>query len=149
MRTAHCYLTAVDLPDEIAELTGHLAARPWAHELVVENDIFALLRAGTTPPTPPSSSCGAGINLQPYAPTAERARYLALGHISGDWGGGTGLAEAAIWAAARDEDGRGPSTLLRAAVLERSGLQRSATSAWRCTTAPSTSWTSPTSRATS
>src|SRR4051794_25880989 len=105
VRTAHCYLTAVDLPDEIAELTAHLAARPWAHELVVENDVFALLRAGTDAADAAVVVVGTGINAAAVRADGERARYLALGRISGDWGGGTGLAEAAIWAAARDEDG--------------------------------------------
>ncbi|MFC7586672.1 hypothetical protein ACFQYP_25240 [Nonomuraea antimicrobica] len=34
------------------------------------------------------------------------ARFPALGRISGDWGGGQGLAEEALWHAIRAEDGR-------------------------------------------
>jgi N-acetylglucosamine kinase-like BadF-type ATPase len=43
-------------------------------------------------------------------------RYLALGSITGDWGGGYGLGRAALWWAIRAEDGRGPETLLRETV---------------------------------
>ena len=37
-------------------------------------------------------------------------RFAAVGHISGDWGGGGGLWQEAMWWAARAEDGRGPDT---------------------------------------
>ena len=115
---AHCYLTAVDLPDEVAELTGHLAARPWAARPASWRTTSSPCSArAPTPPTPRSSSCGTGINAAAVRADGERARYLALGRVSGDWGGGTGLAEAAIWAAARHADGRGPHTLLHDAVL--------------------------------
>ena len=119
--TAHCYLTAVDLPDEVADLTRQLAARPWARELVVENDVFALLRAGTDAADAAVVVVGTGMNAAAVRADGERARYLALGRVSGDWGGGTGLAEAAVWAAARHADGRGPRTSLHDAVLQRSG----------------------------
>ena len=36
--------------------------------------------------------------------------------MSGDWGGGMGLAQEAMWWSARAEDGRGPATALSAAV---------------------------------
>ena len=45
-------------------------------------------------------------------------RFPALGPISGDWGGGSGLGEEALWHAARDVDGRGRATALTAAVLD-------------------------------
>ena len=118
--TAHCYLTAVDLPDEIADLTTKLAARAWAADLVVENDVFALLRAGTDAADAAVVVVGTGMNAAAVRADGERARYLALGRVSGDWGGGSGLAEAAVWAAARQADGRGPRTLLHDAVLRRS-----------------------------
>jgi N-acetylglucosamine kinase-like BadF-type ATPase len=50
------------------------------------------------------------------------ARFAALGPISGDWGGGSGLGEEALWHAARAEDRRGPETLLREVVLGGMGV---------------------------
>jgi N-acetylglucosamine kinase-like BadF-type ATPase len=50
------------------------------------------------------------------------ARFLALGPISGDWGGGHDLADHTLRAAARGEDGRGVPTALSAAVAAHFGL---------------------------
>jgi N-acetylglucosamine kinase-like BadF-type ATPase len=50
------------------------------------------------------------------APDGRHARFPALGAISGDWGGGYDVGLAALSAAARSEDGRGPTTRLEQAV---------------------------------
>ncbi len=55
-------------------------------------------------------------------PAGRATGFLALGTISGDWGGGHGLGLEALWWAARAEDGRGPATALRAAVAGHFGL---------------------------
>ena len=52
----------------------------------------------------------------------ERARFAALGAISGDWGGGWALGEQALWHAARDADGRGEPTSLTGSVPAYLGL---------------------------
>ena len=65
--------------------------------------------------------CGTGINGLAIAADGTVARLVALGRCSGDWGGGAELAEAALWCAARAEDGRGEPTALRDAVLRWSG----------------------------
>jgi N-acetylglucosamine kinase-like BadF-type ATPase len=49
------------------------------------------------------------------------ARFLALGAISGDWGGGQGLGSEALFHAARELDGRGPHTQLTAALEQELG----------------------------
>jgi len=67
-------------------------------------------------------TCGAGINCVGVAPDGETTRFLSLGDISGDWGGGRDLARDALWWAIRAEDGRGPQTELRAAVAAHFGL---------------------------
>jgi N-acetylglucosamine kinase-like BadF-type ATPase len=84
--------------------------------------VFALLRAGTDSPDAAVVVVGTGTNAAAVRADGERFRYLALGRISGDWGGGTGIAEAAVWHAARAADGRGPATALQEAVLRRAGL---------------------------
>ena len=65
--------------------------------------------------------CGTGINGVAVRADGATARVLALGHISGDWGGSSGLAEEVLWYAARAEDGRGRPTALRDALLDWTG----------------------------
>jgi N-acetylglucosamine kinase-like BadF-type ATPase len=120
---ANLYLSGLDLPPELAAYSDAAAALPWTPPAtVVDNDLFALLRTGTESPDAVAVVCGTGINAIGVRSArdgepAGTARFAALGPISGDWGGGSGLGEEALWHAARAEDGRGPSTALRAAVL--------------------------------
>ncbi|MFJ5050326.1 N-acetylglucosamine kinase [Streptomyces sp. NPDC088719] len=108
-------LANADLPVEEAELAAALEARGWGSSVEVRNDTFAILRAGVDEPRGVAVVCGAGINCVGMAPDGRTARFPAIGRISGDWGGGSGLAEEALWFAARAEDGRGePSELARA-----------------------------------
>jgi N-acetylglucosamine kinase-like BadF-type ATPase len=67
-------------------------------------------------------TCGAGINCVGVAPDGRKTGFLALGGITGDWGGGHGLGQAALWWAMRAEDGRGPDTALRGAVAAHFGV---------------------------
>jgi len=67
-------------------------------------------------------TCGAGINCVAVAPDGREARFPALGELTGDWGGGEGLGREALWWAVRDEDGRGPRTMLRDAVAAHFGV---------------------------
>lgn len=107
-------LANADLPVEEAELTEALLARGWAGTVEVRNDTFAILRAGVDEPRGVAVVCGAGINCVGMVPDGRTARFPAIGRISGDWGGGSGLAEEAMWLAARAEDGRGePTELVR------------------------------------
>lgn len=119
---AGCYLTAIDLPDEQLTMMELLARTSWGgRSLTVENDLFALLRAGTHQTPAAVVVCGTGINGLAIAADGTVARLVALGRCSGDWGGGADLAEAALWCAARAEDGRGEPTGLRDAVLRWAG----------------------------
>jgi N-acetylglucosamine kinase-like BadF-type ATPase len=67
-------------------------------------------------------TCGAGINCVAVAPDGREARFPALGPVTGDWGGGEGLGREALWWAVRDEDGRGPRTMLREEVAAFFGM---------------------------
>jgi len=139
-----------DLPEEEEALTAALRAQGWTGTTEVVNDTFAVLRAGldaaapdgpssadgpspTPGPSPPAGgaaerhwgvavTCGAGINCVGVAPDGRRTGFLALGTITGDWGGGHGLGLAALWWAMRAEDGRGPETALRGAVAVQFGV---------------------------
>lgn len=120
---ANVYVSGIDLPPELAEYAEAAAALPWTSPgTVVDNDLFALLRTGTEAPDAIAVVCGTGINAIGVRSArdgepAATARFAALGSISGDWGGGSGLGEEALWHSARAEDGRGPATALHAAVL--------------------------------
>jgi N-acetylglucosamine kinase-like BadF-type ATPase len=119
---AGCYLTAMDLPSESALMRERLSVLPWARESVtVDNDVFALLRTGTESPDAAVVVCGTGINGAAVRADGAVARIIAFGQVSGDWGGGSGLAEEILWHAARAEDGRGEPTVLREALLEWTG----------------------------
>jgi N-acetylglucosamine kinase-like BadF-type ATPase len=139
-----------DLPEEEQALAAALRAQGWSNTTEVVNDTFAVLRAGldASAPAVPSApadvpapaspspaaggpagrhwgvavTCGAGINCVGVAPDGRKTGFLALGGITGDWGGGHGLGRAALWWAMRAEDGRGPETALRGAVAAHFGV---------------------------
>ncbi|MGW2020494.1 N-acetylglucosamine kinase [Streptomyces sp. NPDC001927] len=115
-------LANADLPVEEAELTAALEARGWSPSVRVYNDTFAILRAGIDEPRGVAVVCGAGINCVGMLPDGRTARFPAIGKISGDWGGGSGLAEEALWFAARAEDGRGEATALARTLPAHFGL---------------------------
>lgn len=148
--TSAC-LAGADLPEEEAQLTLELQRLRWSPTAVAVNDTFAVLRAGLSggergpggPGGPGESgggsggsgpggsgggsggvavTCGAGINCVAVAPDGRVWRYLALGTLTGDWGGGQGLSQEVMWHAMRAEDGRGPVTELAPSVAAHFGL---------------------------
>jgi N-acetylglucosamine kinase-like BadF-type ATPase len=115
-------LANADFPVEEEQLAAALHARAWGSAVQVRNDTFAILRAGITEPRGVAVVCGAGINCVGMHPDGRTARFPAIGRISGDWGGGWGLAEEALWFAARAEDGRGEPTALARTLPAHFGL---------------------------
>ncbi|MER6977945.1 N-acetylglucosamine kinase [Streptomyces carpinensis] len=115
-------LANADLPVEEEQLAAALHARAWGTTVEVRNDTFAILRAGVAEPRGVAVVCGAGINCVGMRPDGRTARFPAIGRISGDWGGGWGLAEEAMWHAARAEDGRGEPTALARTLPAHFGL---------------------------
>ncbi|MGA6870476.1 N-acetylglucosamine kinase [Streptomyces pratensis] len=115
-------LANADLPVEERELAGALVDRGWGRTVEVRNDTFAILRAGVDEPRGVAVVCGAGINCVGMRPDGATARFPAIGRMSGDWGGGSGLAEEAMWFAARAEDGRGEPTELARTLPGHFGL---------------------------
>ncbi|WP_199510258.1 N-acetylglucosamine kinase [Nucisporomicrobium flavum] len=113
---AAVYLAGADLPVEVERLHAAISARAWSRTTLVDNDCFALMRAGTSLPDAVAVVCGAGTNCVGRSADGRTARFVALGPISGDWGGGHDLAEHTLRLAARGEDGRGEPTALSAAV---------------------------------
>lgn len=115
-------LANADLPIEHEALESAIATHRWGHSIEVFNDTFALLRAGLDEPRGVAVVCGAGINCAGLLPDGRTARFAAVGHISGDWGGGGNLWQEAMWWAARAVDGRGPATALSDALPRHAGL---------------------------
>jgi N-acetylglucosamine kinase-like BadF-type ATPase len=119
---ASLLLAGVDFPSEERDVETSVRARNWAVHTFVGNDTFAVLRAGTERGWGVAVVCGAGINCVGVAQDGRHARFPALGAITGDWGGGYDVGLAAVSAAARSEDGRGPKTTLEQAVPEYFGV---------------------------
>ena len=133
MHTVACLANA-DLPEEEAEHAAAVQAQGWSPTATVVNDTFAILRSGLTdraegrqvsaPHWGVAVVCGAGINAVGVAPDGRVTRYLALGTISGDWGGGYGLGLEVLWHAIRAQDGRGPDTVLSRYLTSHFGVER-------------------------
>ena len=125
--TVACLANA-DLPEEEAEHAAAVQAQGWSPTAMVVNDTFAILRAGVADGHASHWGvgvvCGAGINAVGVAPDGRVTRYLALGTISGDWGGGHGLGLEVLWHAIRAEDGRGRDTILTSYLTGHFGVER-------------------------
>ncbi|HEY2073446.1 MAG TPA: BadF/BadG/BcrA/BcrD ATPase family protein [Gaiellaceae bacterium] len=119
---AELLLAGVDFPSEEEAVRAGIEARGWAARVSVDNDTFAVLRAGTDARWGVAVVCGAGMNCVGVAPDGRQARFRALGWTTGDWGGGVDVGRDAVWAAARSEDGRGPKTVLERLVPAHFGL---------------------------
>jgi N-acetylglucosamine kinase-like BadF-type ATPase len=119
---AELLLAGVDFPVEEQAVRVGLERRGWAQRVSVDNDTFAVLRAGTDARWGVAVVCGAGINCVGVAQDGRQARFRALGWTTGDWGGGPDVGRDAVFAAARSEDGRGQKTVLEHAVPAHFGL---------------------------
>jgi N-acetylglucosamine kinase-like BadF-type ATPase len=119
---AEVLMAGADLPEEERALHDALAERNWVGKVAVANDTYAVLRTGTDRGWGVAVVCGAGVNCVGVAPDGREARFLALGAISGDWGGGEDLGLAGLGAAARSADGRGSRTTLERRVPDHFGL---------------------------
>jgi N-acetylglucosamine kinase-like BadF-type ATPase len=113
---AQLLMAGLDSPAEEEAFRAEAETRAWAKATRVANDTFAVLRAGTERGWGVAVVCGAGINCVGVSPDGRHARFPSLGTISGDWGGGYDVGLAALHAAARSEDGRGPRTTLERSV---------------------------------
>jgi N-acetylglucosamine kinase-like BadF-type ATPase len=120
-------LAGADFPHDDRQLAAAAAPFGWAERVMVVNDALAMLRAGSDHPAAISLVCGAGINCVGQAPDGRTVRFPALGDLSGDWGGGYDIGMAAVGAAMRAQDGRGPGTLLAAEISRHFGLGRPST----------------------
>jgi N-acetylglucosamine kinase-like BadF-type ATPase len=119
-------VAGADFPSDVRTLERAIGALGLADRSVVRNDAFAALRAGTDSGWGVVVVCGAGVNAVGRGPSGATARLAGIGDLSGDWGGGYGLGVAALGAAVRARDGRGPRTILADRVPRHFGLTRPA-----------------------
>jgi N-acetylglucosamine kinase-like BadF-type ATPase len=116
------FLCGADIPADIAALERAVARREWVRSATVDNDTFALLRAGTDAADAVAVVCGTGINCVGRASGGRVARYPSLGWETGDWGGAHMVGREALFLAARAADGRGEPTALTHLIPTQFGL---------------------------
>jgi N-acetylglucosamine kinase-like BadF-type ATPase len=115
------YLANVDFDDEEVAMFEALTALAVADRLEIRNDTLAVLKAGCPRGWGIAVVGGAGINAMGMRPDGRQERFLGIGEMSGDWGGGRSAAVAAFGAAVRAGDGRGPDTALRSLIASTFG----------------------------
>lgn len=118
-------MAGIDTPRDAKAVRGALAgpgAVRIANRLSTRNDSEAGLRVATTDGVGIAIVGGAGVNAIGVNEKGKMARFAALGDISGDFGGGSGLSVAALGAAVRAQEGRGPRTSLGRAILRATGF---------------------------
>src|SRR5581483_3153763 len=124
-------LAGVDFDDEEEAYRAAAESRNLAGRVVVGNDTFAVLRAGTERGWGVAVTCGAGINCVGGAPDGRRVRFASLATVSGDRGGGADVGLAAVeTAAARRRCSN--SACPRTSASPRRSSSRARTSRRRC-----------------
>lgn len=106
------HLANLDLPGEERAAAAALHRLGVAQAVTAANDTIAILRAGCPDGWGVAVVSGAGVNAMARHPSGRVARFLALGEITGDWGGGYRVGLAGLGAAIRAGDGRGAPTVL-------------------------------------
>jgi N-acetylglucosamine kinase-like BadF-type ATPase len=109
-------LAGADYPEDVEKLRAGIEGIGLAKRVIVVNDTIGAFRAGASGTWGVALVCGKGINAAAIAPGGAQARFPGVGDIAGDWGGGGGVGMAALQAAVRGRDGRGPRTSLESAV---------------------------------
>lgn len=110
-------LAGADLPEDYTLLDDAVGRLGLASQSIIKNDTVAALRAGLSGQWGVVVICGTGFNGAGRSPDGHETRFHGLGFISGDWAGGSALAEDIIRAVTRAQDGRGKPTLLTDLVL--------------------------------
>ena len=78
-RHTAAYLAGVDIPPEHKAMDDALRAFGWSLTTTVDNDTFAIFRAGTTSHWGVGIVCGAGINAVGRSPDGRIARWAGVG----------------------------------------------------------------------
>ena len=118
-------VAGADLPVDDRRISRALDQPGWTRQNIIRNDTFAVLRAGTDRRWGVAVVCGTGLNCAGVGPDGRIVRFPSLGAESGDQGDGGGwLGRAALGAAVRARDGRGPRTTLESLIPAYFGMSR-------------------------
>ena len=112
-------LAGADWPEDHIRRQAALEGHQIARQVVVKNDAFGGLRAGTRARCGVVIAAGTGANTAVIAPDG---REYAFGYYQ-TYGGASDVSRDAIRAVLRAEDGRGRPTLLTAIVLDKLGCR--------------------------
>jgi len=115
-------LAGADLPVDFALLAPALEGMGLARQVRIKNDTMVALRAGLKRSWGVAIICGTGFNAGGIGPDGREVQLPGLGPLSGDWGGGSDIAQEAIGLICRAWDGRGQPTVLTELVLNALGL---------------------------
>ncbi len=120
-------LAGADLPLDDRRISRQVDGLGSVDKVILRNDTFAVLRAGTRRGWGVAVVCGSGLNCSGVGPDGRVVRFPSLGELSGDRAhGGAWLGRAALGAAIRARDGRGPRTVLEESVPEHFRMSRPA-----------------------
>ena len=120
-------IAGADLPLDDRRISRQVTGQGWSKTVVLRNDTFAVLRAGTERRWGVAVVCGSGLNCTGVGPDGRVVRFPSLGDMSGDRAHGGGwLGSAAVGVAIRGRDGRGPRTELERLVPEHFHMSRPA-----------------------
>jgi N-acetylglucosamine kinase-like BadF-type ATPase len=118
-------VAGADIPIDDRRIAAEVDGRGWARRVIVRNDTFAMLRAGTERGWGVAVVCGTGMNCAGVGPDGRVVRFPSFGELSGDRAHGGGwLGRSALGAAIRARDGRGHRTLLEQLVPAHFGMSR-------------------------
>ena len=111
-------LAGADWPEDIERRRIYLEKTGLARSVIVKNDVFGGLRAGTRSPFGVVIAAGTGANTGIITPSGQE---WAFGYYQ-NFGGALDFSREAIEAVLRAEDGRGEPTLLTELVLTQLGF---------------------------
>lgn len=78
----------------------------------IVNDVWLVMRSGTSKPWGAVCICGTGSNSAAANPDGQEAKLRSLGYELGNYGGGTDMGREALYRAFRADEGTGPETSL-------------------------------------
>ncbi len=117
---ATCYgVSGADREVDFAAIREFITPIAPCPRLRLENDTIVALRAGTPDGVGVALIAGTGSNAIGRNEDGAKHQVGGLGRLTGDYGSAGQLAEAALVAAFKGEDGRGPATSLGARICEQ------------------------------
>jgi N-acetylglucosamine kinase-like BadF-type ATPase len=117
-------LAGADFPGDVGRLEAALRGLDLGGRVIVRNDAFAGLRAGTSRSWGVVVVMGQGVNVAGIGRDGRHLHHAPGDRTSGDWGGGRDIGSSALSAAIRARDGRDARTVLEQSVPAHFGFGR-------------------------